>query len=351
MDRPLFDRVYAALEKRSPEFDRIWYTCVKTTKIFCRPICPARTPLKKNVEFLGSPKEAMHAGYRPCKRCRPLDLADRPPAWLADLRNRVETGDGLKLKDQDLRQLGLDPVVVRRQFKRQMGLTFHEYQRAWRMGRALAGLRKGDDPVDAAIRTGYASESGFRAAFEQVIGAKVAVGKDAEPAWAKWIETPIGGMVAVAVDQGLGLLEFVDRPMLETQLKRYTARTGRRIVPGNHPLLDTISRELRDYFEGKLQSFSCPIELSGTAFQVAVWKELLTIGYGELRSYSDQARRIGNPTAVRAVGRANGDNRLAIIVPCHRVVGAGGDLTGYGGGLWRKKRLLELEGSAERLSK
>lgn len=345
MDQALFDRVYAALERRSAEYDRVWYTCVKTTRIFCRPVCPARTPLKKNVEFLASPKEAIHAGYRACKRCKPLDMADHPPNWLLELRARVESGNGAKLKDQALREFGLDPVTVRRQFKRHTGMTFHEYQRAWRMGRALMGLRRGADTVDAAMQTGYASESGFREAFEQVIGTKVAVSKQADPAWARWIDTPLGGMVAVASNQGLGILEFVDRPMLETQFKRYTAKTGRRIVPGPHPTLDLIEQEIAEFFAGRLRVFTCPLDLAGTPFQEVVWQQLLTIPAGQVRSYADQARRIGKPNAVRAVGRANGDNRLAIIVPCHRVIGANGDLTGYGGGLWRKKQLLDLEGA------
>jgi AraC family transcriptional regulator, regulatory protein of adaptative response / methylated-DNA-[protein]-cysteine methyltransferase len=345
MDQAVFDRVYAALEQRSSEFDRVWYTCVKTTKIFCRPICPARTPFAKNIEFLGSPKEAIHAGYRPCKRCKPLDMADHAPDWAIELRGQVESGDGRKLRDQDLRDMGLDPVVVRRVFHKFYGMSFHEFQRAVRMGKALVGLRAGDDAVDAAIKTGYESESGFRAAFEQVIGAKVQVGKDSEPAWARWIETPMGGMVAVASEAGLGILEFVDRRMLETQFKRYTERTGRRIVPGNHPVLDQTVAEMEEYFAGSRREFGVPLDLIGTGFQEQVWRELLTIPYGVVRSYGEQAARIGNPAGVRAVGKANGDNRIAVIVPCHRVIGADGSLTGYGGGLWRKKRLLELEGA------
>lgn len=340
-----FERIYRALENRSREFDRVWFTCVKTTKIFCRPTCPARTPLAKNVEFLGSAKEAIHAGYRACKRCKPLELADHAPGWAVQLRCEIESGSVGKLKDQDLRDRGLDPVVVRRVFHKFYGMSFHEFQRAVRMGKALVGLRAGDDAVDAAIKTGYESESGFRAAFEQVIGTKVQVSKESEPAWARWIETPLGGMVAVASESGLGLLEFVDRRMLETQFKRYTERTGRRIIPGEHKILDQTVAQLAEYFAGDRRDFEVELDLVGTAFQEQVWRELLTIPFGVVRSYGEQASRIGNPAGVRAVGRANGDNRIAIIVPCHRVIGADGSLTGYGGGLWRKKRLLELEGA------
>jgi AraC family transcriptional regulator of adaptative response/methylated-DNA-[protein]-cysteine methyltransferase len=159
----------------------------------------------------------------------------------------------------------------------------------------------------------------------------------------KRIETPLGGMVAVADDSILYLLEFVDRRMMATQMKTLQSRYGCSLVPGTSAVLARVEDELCRYFAGELREFSVPIDTRGTEFQMSVWNRLLTIPYGETLSYSDMAGELGRPDAQRAVGKANGDNRIAIIVPCHRVVKADGTLCGYGGGLWRKQRLLELE--------
>ena len=142
---------------------------------------------------------------------------------------------------------------------------------------------------------------------------------------------------------GLALLEFVDRRGLERELERIKRTLKRRILPGAHRLLGQIGDELAAYFAGRALTFATPVALSGSPFQRAVWTELLSIPAGTTRSYAEVAAAIGRTAAVRAVGRANGDNRLCIIVPCHRVIGADGALTGYGGGLWRKQWLLEHE--------
>jgi AraC family transcriptional regulator of adaptative response/methylated-DNA-[protein]-cysteine methyltransferase len=150
-------------------------------------------------------------------------------------------------------------------------------------------------------------------------------------------------VVAGATDEGVCLLEFCDRRMLETQLRRLSRHMDAVYLPGGHPLLDAVARELEAYFGGTLERFSIPLQLPGTPFQRGVWDALREIPYGTTTSYGALARSLGRPAAVRAVARANGDNRVAIVVPCHRVVGADGALTGYGGGLWRKRKLLALE--------
>jgi AraC family transcriptional regulator of adaptative response/methylated-DNA-[protein]-cysteine methyltransferase len=152
-------------------------------------------------------------------------------------------------------------------------------------------------------------------------------------------------MIMGVSDQGLHLLEFAERRMLDTQLKRLRLELGRVFLPGEHPLMTQLKTELMAYFDGQLREFTLPVQATGTAFQESVWQVLLAIPYGQMLSYADVAHKIGQPEAVRAVGRANGDNRMAIVVPCHRVVGSDGKLTGYGGGLWRKKYLLSLEQS------
>jgi AraC family transcriptional regulator of adaptative response/methylated-DNA-[protein]-cysteine methyltransferase len=153
-------------------------------------------------------------------------------------------------------------------------------------------------------------------------------------------------MVAAADERALFLLEFADRRMLETQLKTLRRRLGCAFAPGTNAVLDRTAKELAEYFAGTRRGFEVPLSTPGTPFQIFVWDRLARIPSGETITYGALARSLARPAAVRAVGKAVGDNRIAILVPCHRVVGADGDLTGYGGGLWRKQRLLEIERGA-----
>ena len=157
------------------------------------------------------------------------------------------------------------------------------------------------------------------------------------------IETALGAMVAAATDDALCLLEFADPPRWEAQLETVRKRLGAVLVSGATEVTRRAERELAEYFAGERLDFTLPLAPPGTAFQQKVWDALRAIPYGGVRAYAEQARVVGAPRSVRAVGRANGDNRIAIVIPCHRVVGSDGSLTGYGGGLWRKQRLLELE--------
>lgn len=160
-----------------------------------------------------------------------------------------------------------------------------------------------------------------------------------------WIDTPLGLMLAIANDQALLLLEFADRHILEREVERLRSRTRAVIVPGSNSVIESIAQDLQSYFAAGGHRFKTPVELIGSTFQTLVWEELQRIPAGTVRSYAQQARCIGSPQAVRAVARANGANQLAIIVPCHRVIGSNGALTGYGGGLPRKQWLLEHEGA------
>lgn len=158
------------------------------------------------------------------------------------------------------------------------------------------------------------------------------------------IETPLGVMLAGATDRALHLLEFL-RPAgrEEDQMAQLHRQLSVELEPGGNGITEQVGDELEAYFDGRIQAFTVPVELRGTPFQRQAWSTLREIPYGETRSYSQQAAAMGHPAAVRAVARANGANRIAIVVPCHRVIGADGSLTGYGAGLWRKERLLELE--------
>jgi AraC family transcriptional regulator, regulatory protein of adaptative response / methylated-DNA-[protein]-cysteine methyltransferase len=208
---------------------------------------------------------------------------------------------------------------------------------------ALTGVREGKNMLDLHLDQGFESSSGFREAFAKVFGTAPSLARDVDCLFAKWFETPLGPMLALANDAGLYLLEFVDRRGLEREVQALRRRLTQHVVPGEHRHLDQIGEELDAYFAGRSLIFTTPLQLAGSPFQRAVWKTLLAIPPGETLSYADVAVNIARPAAVRAVGRANGNNKLTIIVPCHRVIGADGTLTGYGGGLWRKAWLLEHE--------
>jgi AraC family transcriptional regulator of adaptative response/methylated-DNA-[protein]-cysteine methyltransferase len=340
---PSTEVMYRAVVERDPAFEGLFYVAVKTTGIFCRPTCRVRTPKRENVEFFASVNECLHAGFRPCRRCRPLEREPDAPPVVARLLAEVEADPNSRLRDVDLAQRGIDPSTARRAFRRYCGMTFQAYHRARRMGLALAGVRQGKSMLDLQLDHGFESGSGFRTAFNRLLGTAPSRSQAVDCLYAHWIETPLGPMLALADDRGLSLLEFVDRRGLEGELQGLQKKFGRSILPGAHRYLEQIDAELSAYFAGRKLAFATPIAMHGSPFQRAVWNALLKIPPGTTRSYGDIAAAVGMPAAVRAVGRANGDNPLSLVVPCHRVIGANGTLTGYGGGLWRKQWLLDHE--------
>ena len=340
--------MYEALVRRDSSFEGLFVVGVKTTGIFCRPTCPARKPRPDNVEYFSSVQGALAAGYRPCLRCRPLEPAGAAPVWLRDLLAAVDADPGGRWSDADLRARGLDPARVRRWFRREHGMTFHGYRRARRLGAALGQIRQGAPLTDTAYAAGYESESGFRDAFARLFGTAPGRARRVTQVTVNRLTTPLGPMVAAATERALLLLEFSDRRMLERQIARLRSLVGARFAPGDGEILARTQAQLDEYFAGARTAFDIPLEVPGSAFQRAVWDELRRIPYGETRSYAEQAAAIGRPDAVRAVARANGDNRIAILIPCHRVVGSDGRLTGYGGHLWRKRALVDREVTAAR---
>jgi AraC family transcriptional regulator of adaptative response/methylated-DNA-[protein]-cysteine methyltransferase len=333
----------AAFHARDAQYDGVFVTAVTSTGVFCRPTCPARRPREENVEFYATARDALLAGFRPCLRCRPLEPDGMSPGWVRELLAAVEEDPLRRWTDADLRHRDLDPDTVRRWFQAHHGMTFHAYHRARRLGLALGQIRNGTDVTSSALDHGYDSLSGFNDAFRQLFGEAPSRAANAVVVVVERLLTPLGPMLAGATEEGLCLLEFGERRMLATQLDRLRRRLGCVMVPGTNPIIEQTAGELRAYFAGSLRVFTVPIIDPGTDFQRLVWAQLRAIPYGGTASYAEIARHIGQPTAVRAVARANGDNRLALVIPCHRVIGSDGSLTGYGGGLWRKKRLLEHE--------
>lgn len=337
--------MYEASVARDATCDGVFYICVKTTGIFCRPSCRARKPRAENVEFAATAQEAILNGYRACKVCKPTEPAGGHPAWVTGLLDVAARANGTRLNDQSLRQMSVDPVAARRYFKVNFGMTFQAYQRAVRLGAALEGMRSGRSALRAGLERGWKSDSGFRGAVERVFAQAPRKVKDMKHAFAMVIETPLRPMLAVAGDEGLMLLEFLDRRALETELRDLRAKLGVAITPGSNAVLERTSAELDSYFKGTLREFSVARAAKGTEFQQRVWKRLCEIPFGETASYMQVAREVGCAGGARAVGLANGKNPIAIIVPCHRVINANGTLCGYGGGLWRKEWLLGHEGA------
>ncbi len=333
------ERAYLA---KDAAYEGLFFLAVRTTGIFCRPVCPARKPLPKNVEYFPHAAAALAAGYRPCKRCRPLG-ADDQAAWAAALQAEADAAAGTEVDTAELRRRGLDPATVRRHFQKRFGMTFHEYSRARRLSKTFRGLRAGRPLDTAPAATGYASASGFRAAFEKTFGVAPGAARAGACVLLTWLPSPLGPLIAGATDGGVCLLEFTDRRMIDEQFATLRRRFALPLVPGINRHLELLARELAEYFAGRLRAFTAPLDFPGTDFQRRVWQQLLAIPYGETRSYEELAIAAGTPKGCRAVGRANGLNRIAIVIPCHRVVNKDGALGGYGGGLHRKQFLLDLE--------
>ncbi len=332
-----------AFASKDASFDGVFYVAVKTTGIFCRPSCPSR-PNFENVEFFLSVKECLFAGYRPCKRCHPLEANGKPPEWARQLISRVETDGDVRLKAADLRDLGVTPERARRWFQQHYGMSFAAWCRGHRLAGAFMRIRQGASLDDAALDSGFESHSGFREAFARAFGEAPGRSRvNGERVVIAMLETPLGPMLAGATDKGINFLEYTDRRMLEHNLNTMRRRFGCAVVPGKHPLLDRLREQLQEYFQGTRREFTLPLASRGTPFQDRVWQELRRIPHAETISYDELARRVRQPTAQRAVARANGMNCVAILIPCHRVIGKDGTMTGYGGGLWRKRLLLELE--------
>jgi len=340
------DTMYRALVERDSSFEGVFFAAIRTTGIFCRPTCHARKPKPENVEYFADTKTCIANGYRACKVCHPLEMPGATPGWLNGLMKEVEADPTIRLRAQDLRERGLDPARVSRWFKKTHGMTFNAYLRMRRINQAFGQIRHGEKVTEVAFDSGYESLSGFGDGFKKATGFAPVGSKKRNVISITRIPTPLGPMMAGATEEGICLLEFTDRRMLETQLDRLRKRLNAETLPGDSPFFEKLNQQLSEYFEGKRKDFDLPLVTPGTEFQNRVWSALREIPFGKTRSYGEQAKFIGQPSAVRAVARANGDNRIAIIIPCHRVIGADGKLTGYGGGLWRKERLLEIEKQA-----
>lgn len=330
---------FAAFDRRDRSLDGQFVGAVKTTGIYCKPSCPARRPLRENVEFFWKPAEAIAAGYRSCMRCKPDEVGRDREAVAAALKLIEATEDGLSLEELAA-AVDYAPHHFHRLFKRDTGVTPAAYARALRAKRATAAL-EGNGSVTAAIyEAGYSGPSRFYAEAKGHLGMTPSAWKNGGAGviirWAV-VPTALGQMLLAATDKGICRLSFDED---EAALVQRFPKAD--IVAGGAALEELVTGAIAA-IDHPAQMPNLPLDIAGTAFQQAVWRELQRIPAGETRTYSDIAAAVGKPKAVRAAGSANGANNVAVLIPCHRVIRTDGTLGGYAYGLERKEKLLSAE--------
>ena len=331
---------WSAFERRDRKWDGRVIGAVKTTGIYCKPSCPARRPKRDNVEFFASADEARAAGYRPCLRCKP-DEVSRDREAVAKAARLIEQAEEAPSLAELAAAVDYAPHHFQRLFKRDLGVSPAEYAKALRTERALGALKSNGRITDAIYDAGYAGPSGFYSDAKERMGMTPSAWRDGgRGATIRWttFDSPLGQMLIAATDKGICRLTFDDS---EASLRRLFPKAE--IVRDEGGLKQLVEGALVA-MERPLAAPDLPIDVAGTAFQEAVWRELRKIPLGETRSYAQIAAAIGQPKAVRAVGTANGDNHVAVLIPCHRVIRSDGTLGGYAGGLDRKRQLLDAEG-------
>src|SRR6476661_4551881 len=333
------DTAWAAFMRRDRAWDGKIIGAVKTTGIYCKPSCPARRPKREHVEFFGSAEEARGAGYRACLRCKP-DEVGRDRDAVAKAVALIERAEEAPSLAELATAVGYAPHHFQRIFKRDLGVSPAEYARGLRNRRTETALKVNDRVTDAVYEAGYSAPSSFYSDAKERLGMTPSAWRDGgRNETIRWthFDSPLGTMLIAATSKGICRLTFDDS---EQSLRRLFPKAT--IVEDAGGLKALIEGAL-EAIESPLAAHQLPIDVAGTAFQEAVWRELRKIPVGETRSYAEIAAAIGQPTAVRAVGTANGDNHVAVLIPCHRVIRSDGTLGGYAGGLDRKRKLLSNE--------
>jgi AraC family transcriptional regulator of adaptative response/methylated-DNA-[protein]-cysteine methyltransferase len=334
------DTAWAAFMRRDRSWDGRVIGAVKTTGVYCKPSCPARRPKREHVIFYASGEEARAAGFRSCLRCKP-DEVGRDREAVAKAVKIIEAAEEPPALAELAQAVGYAPHHFQRLFKRDLGVSPAEYARGLRSKRAEAALRQNGRVTDAIYDAGYSAPSGFYSDAKERLGMTPSAWRDGgRGETIRWTTfgSPLGTMLIAATSKGICRLTFDDSvDSLERLFPKAT------IVKDDGGLRELVEGAL-SAIERPLAAPDLPIDVAGTAFQEAVWRELRKIPPGETRSYADIAAAIGAPKAVRAVGSANGDNHVCVLIPCHRVIRSDGSLGGYGGGIERKKKLLAAEG-------
>lgn len=346
VDAAWAESAWKQLAARDPQA-RFFYG-VATTGVFCRPSCASRRPLRANVRFFRTAAEAQAAGFRACKRCGPT-------AWsspLDEVRNYIEKNLDRRVGLEELGRIArLSPFTVQRLFKREMGVSPLAYQRALRASRLRGALKQGGTVTDAIYNAGFSSSSrAYEANQLGMTPQRFARGGKGEQIGHASARTPFGWMIVGATDRGLCWLSLAGtkaeaKEAIRAEFPEAALRRDAKLARWIDAAIANV-REGNDLFRKATtsrQPSEQSLDLRGTVFQLRVWQALRQIPRGETRTYSQLAREMGIPKSTRAVARACAVNRVAIVVPCHRVVGAGGSLTGYRWGVKRKQQILEAE--------
>lgn len=341
LDKELCNVWYQALLERASEYTGVFFVGVKTTGVFCISVCRARKPKRENVEFYKDFKSALDAGFRPCKVCKPTENAHSAPLLIEQALELVRATPKLRISDAELRQHDISPERVRRWFLQNHGITFQAFQRMQRVNIALQELKGGRAATDVALDNGYESLSGFGYTFKRLTGA--APTEQTQMIVIHRFTTVLGPMFVCATERGVCLLEFTDRRTLETEFCDLQRLLNARIMSGENSHTRQAEKEIGEYFSGTRQQFDLVLDTPGSDFQRSVWQELRAVAYGRTSNYHALSRLIGKPNAVGEVVAANDANRIAIVIPCHRIISKEGAMTGYGGGMVRKKWLIEHE--------
>ena len=336
-DLPSQDEMYQAYMDPKASKAIKFYVGVISSGVFNTSKCLSKKPLKENMVFFSSTKEALDYGYRPCLQCQPMVDGNKTPERYKELLAEVDHNPQNAISDDDLLKMDIDPEKLKNWFRKHHGISFQAYLRYQRINHLFGNIRLDSHPK---IHRSYHIGEIVHGVSEGDSTESI-VNKDI--IYINRIITPIGPMLVGAIEEGICLLEFIDRKIIETQLEAIEKHFDAVLTPGNSLHFDQLNKELKEYFNGKRKSFNLPIAYSGTDFQESVWQSLSLIPYGQTRSYKEQSIVLKNPKAIRAIAHANGDNRISILLPCHRIIGSDGDLVGYGGGLWRKRFLLDLE--------
>ena len=340
-----FDDKYSVVGTRDTKYDGTFFTAVKTTGIFCHPSCRARVPKAKNVIFYDTIEEALQNGFRPCKVCKPLEKIGETPIYVRSIIAELQQNPHEKISDEQLKSKGIEPHTIRRWFKKNYNITFHAFQRMLRINYAFQNIKNGNSITHSAFESGYESLSGFNDSYRSLFGESASKSKNRSVINVLRFSSPIGSLIACATESGLCFLGFIGQKRIEKQFGEIQSHFNAIILPGKNDHLKKVKKEITEYFDGERTVFSIPLDIVGTDFRKKVWNELLNIPYGETVTYKDQAIAMNNKKAIRAVASANGANKISIIIPCHRVIGSNGSLTGYAGGLHKKNWLLNFERS------
>lgn len=334
---------WRAVQERSHRHDGRFVFAVRTTGIYCRPTCPARRPLRENVEFFDDPLGARGAGYRACRRCAPDAGVNRVTEWVTKLCRRLEEPGNVPTLLELADFVGLSASHVQRTFTREMGVSPHQYGKARRMERLRTELRSGVDVASAVYEVGFQSNSVAYAQAKPGLGMTPRRWRDGgrgERIYYTVLASDLGQVLVAATNTGLVAVRIGDEAELVTEVRaEFPLADFRR----DDQLLSQESHAVLSLTLGITNAPPVPLDIAATVFQARVWSALQVIPSGETRSYADVAKMIGEPTAARAVARACASNPVALVIPCHRVVRSDGALSGYRWGVDRKAALLGRE--------